>query len=300
MTWLNKLLFLLFIFSGAASASCPVWSVGQANIEIEKLKGQLNQWDEAYYLRGESNISDAVYDRLRIRLNEWQHCYQPATSLSGPLLSTNGKVLHPISHTGLKKIPDSVTLARWIEGKPDLWVQPKIDGVAVTLIYRQGRLSQLLSRGDGIKGEDWTAKATLIEAIPKTLSGPLANSILQGELFWKRSGHIQKKMGGINARGKVAGAMMRQAHSDFLNELDVFIWAWPDGPKEMKQKLATLASSGFTLAQLWSKPVSTLEQISALRHTWPVSPLPFVTDGIVIRQGNEPAGKGWLPGQSPG
>lgn len=298
MAWLNKLVLVLFIFSGVTSASCPVWSAGQAALEIEKLKGQLSEWDVAYYQRGESNTSDAVYDRLRERLNQWQRCYQPAASQLEPSLFTSGKALHPIAHTGLKKVADSAALARWIDGKSNLWVQPKVDGVAVTLIYRQGRFSQLLSRGDGVKGEDWTTKAALIKAIPKTLAGPLANSVLQGEIFWRRTGHLQEAMGGINARGKVAGTMMRQTDPDFLNELDVFIWAWPDGPKDMNQKLEVLADSGFTLAKLWSKPVSTMDEIAALRRTWPISPLPFVTDGIVIRQGNEPAGKSWLPGQT--
>lgn len=299
MKWSKKLILLLIIFSNAASASCPAWSVTQANLEIGKLKEQLQKWDDAYYRQGESHISDAVYDRLRSRLSEWQRCYQPAVSLLEPSLSTNGKAIHPVAHTGLKKVADATAVARWIEGKSDLWVQPKIDGVAITLIYQQGKLNQLLSRGNGIKGEDWTAKAAMIDAIPKTLSGPLANSVLQGELFWKRAGHLQKEMGGVNARGKVAGVMMRQDNPDFLNELGIFIWAWPDGPEEMKQKLATLADSGFPLSQLWSKPVSTIAQISAFRTTWPLTPMPFVTDGIVIRHGNEPAGKGWSPGQSP-
>lgn len=299
MTWLKKLTLLLFLFNGAVTASCPVWSVVQATVEIDKLKEQLKKWDEDYYQRGESSTSDAVYDQLRSRLNEWRRCYQPATSLLEPSLSTKGKAAHPIAHTGLKKASDSVAVARWIEGKSDLWVQPKIDGVAITLIYRQGRFSQLLSRGDGIKGEDWTTKAALIQAIPKTLSGPLENSVLQGELFWRRTGHEQKTMGGINARAKVAGAMMRQTHPEILSELDVFIWAWPDGTGGMAEKLETLAVSGFPLAQLWSKPVSSLGQIADLRSKWPVVPLPFVTDGIVIRQGDEPAGTFWKPGQAP-
>ncbi|MFX5634160.1 hypothetical protein ABTE18_20005, partial [Acinetobacter baumannii] len=87
-----------------------------------------------------------------------------------------------------------------------------------------------ISRGNGLKGEDWTQKVRLISAVPQTASGPLANSTLQGEIFLKREGHIQQQMGGINARAKVAGLMMRQDDSDTLNSLGVFVWAWPDGP----------------------------------------------------------------------
>ncbi len=57
--------------------------------------------------------------------------------------------------------------------------------------------------------------------MPQTVSGPLANSTLQGEIFLQREGHIQQQMGGINARAKVAGLMMRQDDSDTLNSLGV-------------------------------------------------------------------------------
>ncbi|MCT4700793.1 NAD-dependent DNA ligase LigB [Enterobacteriaceae bacterium H20N1] len=298
MKGLIKLGLILSVLTGIASASCPVWSPLQATQEMEKLKIQLSQWDEAYYRDGESRISDAVYDRLRSRLNTWQRCYQPTTSLLQPTLSTNGKTRHPVAHTGVKKLADSAAVARWLEGKFDLWVQPKVDGVAITLVYQQGKLAQLLSRGNGLKGEDWTAKAAMIDAIPKKLSGPLADSILQGELFLKRDKHVQKTMGGMNARGKVAGAMMRQTNPAFLNDFDVFIWAWPDGPANFQQKMEILERAGFPLAKAWSKPVSTLSEISSVRNLWFISSLPFVTDGIVIRQGAEPAGKFWQPGQA--
>lgn len=298
MSRLIKLILLLNILAGAASASCPVWSPLQAEQEMDKLKSQLNRWDDAYYREGQSQTSDAVYDNLRARLNEWQRCFHPSAPSLQPTLSTQGKTYHPVAHTGVKKLADSAAVSHWIEGKSDLWVQPKVDGVAVTLVYRQGKLVKLLSRGDGQKGEDWTAKAAMIDAIPKKLSGLPGESILQGELFLKRQQHIQKTMGGINARSKVAGFMMRQASSESLNSLGLFIWAWPDGPADLRQKLDVLAQAGLPFAKAWSKPVESLSEISSLRNEWFTSPLPFVTDGIVIRQGHEPAGKFWQPGQA--
>lgn len=298
MKWLLMLSLVLSVLTSIASASCPAWSPLQADEEVKSLKNQLKQWDDAYYREGRSPVSDEVYDQLRSRLNEWQRCYHPAAPLLQPTLSTHGKVLHPVAHTGIKKLADRAAVSRWIKGKSDLWVQPKVDGVAITLVYRQGKLAKLLSRGDGFKGEDWTAKAAMIESIPKMLSGSLGDSVLQGELFLKRERHVQKTMGGINARSKVAGAMMRQTNSGSLNDFGVFIWAWPDGPADLKQKLELLDKAGFPLANMWSKPVTSLSEISSLRNDWFTSPLPFVTDGIVIRQGVEPAGKFWQPGQA--
>jgi DNA ligase (NAD+) len=60
---------------------------------------------------------------------------------------------HPVAHTGVRKLADEDSVARWMQNKSDLWVQPKVDGVAVTLVYRQGRLVQAISRGDGLAGE---------------------------------------------------------------------------------------------------------------------------------------------------
>ncbi len=76
--------------------------------------------------------------------------------------------------------------------KTDLWVQPKVDGVAVTLVYRGGRFIRAISRGDGLAGEDWTTKVRQIPGVPLTTSGALANSVLQGEIFQRREGHIQR------------------------------------------------------------------------------------------------------------
>jgi DNA ligase (NAD+) len=296
--WIFALILILIVLPEIASASCPVWSPSRAGVEMQKLKVQLNHWDKEYFRDGQNSVSDEIYDQLRSRLNEWQRCFQPAVPPGQPQLSTNGKSPHPVPHTGVKKLADSVAVGRWIEGKSDLWVQPKIDGVAVTLVYRKGVLNQLLSRGDGLKGEDWTDKAQTIDAIPKKLSGPLANSVLQGELFLKRSQHVQKSMGGINARSKVAGAMMRQDNLALPKDFGIFIWAWPDGPAGMRQRLDALQNAGFSLARNWSKPVSGLRDIAVARETWFTSPLPFVTDGIVIHQASEPAGKFWQPGQA--
>ncbi|WP_183272942.1 NAD-dependent DNA ligase LigB [Buttiauxella sp. A111] len=298
MKWITKLIGFLGLLSAMASAACPAWSSVQAQQEMVKLNEKLGKWDRSYYQQGVSEVSDATYDGLRRQYNEWQRCFHPSEKPQQPQIATLGKALHPIAHTGVKKLPDSEAVAQWTKGKTDLWVQPKVDGVAVTLIYQQGHLFKLLSRGDGEKGQDWTEKAKMIPAIPKTLSGQLANSVLQGEVFWKRDSHVQKAMGGINARGKVAGAMMSQASPGLMSELGIFIWAWPDGPADMNLKLDMLAQAGFPLTKKWSMPVNSVDKIAMLRESWFTTPLPFVTDGIVVRVAKEPAGKYWLPGKA--
>ena len=210
----------------------------------------------------------------------------------------NGAVMHPVAHTGVRKMVDKNALSLWMRERSDLWVQPKVDGVAVTLVYRDGKLNKAISRGNGLKGEDWTQKVSLISAVPQTVSGPLANSTLQGEIFLQREGHIQQQMGGINARAKVAGLMMRQDDSDTLNSLGVFVWAWPDGPQLMSDRLKELATAGFTLTQTYTRAVKNADEVARVRNEWWKAELPFVTDGVVVRAAKEPESRYWLPGQA--
>ncbi|EMA8638830.1 NAD-dependent DNA ligase LigB [Cronobacter malonaticus] len=290
-------LLLTILASAGVYPACPDWTPQQAQQEVAALENQLARWDEAYWLRGENKVSDAVYDGMRQRLNAWQTCFaQPAVN-DAPVPLAAGRTRHPVAHTGVQKLKDAASLAQWMRGKTDLWVQPKVDGVAVSLVYRKGELQQVISRGDGMQGEDWTAQARHIPAIPLQVTGELANSVLQGELFLRREGHRQQRDGGINARAQVAGAMIRSTPSSVLNNLDLFIWAWPDGPKEMAMRLSALAEGGFPLARAWSKSVHSVSDVARWREKWFSEPLPFVTDGVVIRESREPPGKSWRPGE---
>ncbi len=294
--WMAILISIL-CWQSSAWAVCPAWSQARAQEEISRLQQQIKQWDDDYWKEGESEIEDGVYDQLSARLTQWQRCFgnEPRDAMMPPLAGT---VMHPVAHTGVRKLADKNALRLWMREHNDLWVQPKVDGVAVTLVYRDGKLNKAISRGNGLKGEDWTQKVSLISAVPQTVSGPLANSTLQGEIFLKRKGHIQQQMGGINARAKVAGLMMRQGNSDTLNSLAVFVWAWPDGPHLMTDRLKDLATAGFTLTQTYTRAVKNADEVAHVRNEWWKAKLPFVTDGVVVRAAKEPESRHWLPGQA--
>lgn len=294
--WMAILISIL-CWQSSVWAVCPAWSPARAQEEISRLQQQIKQWDDDYWKEGKSEVEDGVYDQLSARLTQWQRCFgsEPRDVMMPPL---NGAVMHPVAHTGVRKMVDKNALSLWMRERSDLWVQPKVDGVAVTLVYRDGKLNKAISRGNGLKGEDWTQKVRLISAVPQTVSGPLANSTLQGEIFLKRKGHIQQQMGGINARAKVAGLMMRQDDSDTLNSLGVFVWAWPDGPQLMSDRLKELATAGFTLTQTYTRAVKNADEVARVRNEWWKAELPFVTDGVVVRAAKEPESRHWLPGQA--
>ncbi|MGC6741368.1 NAD-dependent DNA ligase LigB [Escherichia coli] len=294
--WMAILISIL-CWQSSVWAVCPAWSPARAQEEISRLQQQIKQWDDDYWKEGKSEVEDGVYDQLSARLTQWQRCFGNETRdvMIPPL---NGAVMHPVAHTGVRKMADKNALSLWMRERSDLWVQPKVDGVAVTLVYRDGKLNKAISRGNGLKGEDWTQKVRLISAVPQTVSGLLANSTLQGEIFLKRKGHIQQQMGGINARAKVAGLMMRQGNSDTLNSLAVFVWAWPDGPHLMTDRLKDLATAGFTLTQTYTRAVKNADEVAHVRNEWWKAKLPFVTDGVVVRAAKEPESRHWLPGQA--
>lgn len=294
--WMAILIGIL-CWQSSVWAVCPAWSPARAQEEISRLQQQIKQWDDDYWKEGKSEVEDGVYDQLSARLTQWQRCFgsEPRDVMMPPL---NGAVMHPVAHTGVRKMVDKNALSLWMRERSDLWVQPKVDGVAVTLVYRDGKLNKAISRGNGLKGEDWTQKVSLISAVPQTVSGPLANSTLQGEIFLQREGHIQQQMGGINARAKVAGLMMRQDDSNTLNSLGVFVWAWPDGPQLMSDRLKELATAGFTLTQTYTRAVKNADEVARVRNEWWKAELPFVTDGVVVRAAKEPESRHWLPGQA--
>lgn len=172
--WMAILIGIL-CWQSSVWAVCPAWSPARAQEEISRLQQQIKQWDDDYWKEGKSEVEDGVYDQLSARLTQWQRCFgsEPRDVMMPPL---NGAVMHPVAHTGVRKMVDKNALSLWMRERSDLWVQPKVDGVAVTLVYRDGKLNKAISRGNGLKGEDWTQKVSLISAVPQTVSGPLANS----------------------------------------------------------------------------------------------------------------------------
>jgi len=290
-------LIILMLFSAMGYCDCPEWTRGRAIQEMSALKQQIKEWDNAYWQQGESQVSDETYDDLRTQLLQWEACFPHVIGHEKAITAKGGNIAHPVAHTGVRKAADKHSLAAWMLGREALWVQPKVDGVAVTLVYRNGELVQAISRGDGLKGQSWLEKVNAIPSIPKVTTGLLANSVLHGEIFLRQPDHIQQRSGGLNARAKVAGAMLRHGASPLLSELGIFIWGWPGGPKAMPERLQRLAEGGFPLAQQWSWPVADISEVENWRKRWFTRPLPFVTDGVVVRQSREPEAQNWQPGQ---
>jgi DNA ligase (NAD+) len=285
-------LLLTFACLTANATECPDWPPARALNETTALQKQIDLWDDNYHRQGRSLVTDELYDQSRARLTEWHQCFNSGP-LADPLRTAGGKIPHPLAHTGLEKLRDGRDVENWLRDRTDIWVQPKVDGVAVTLIYRKGLLTQAISRGDGMNGQDWTASARQIAAIPQHLPQPL-DMLLQGELYWRLSEHIQAKAGSLNARATVAGLMARKTLSiEQAAGIGLFVWDWPQGPASLPARVAALDELGFPSTTPYSQPVKAFADAERWREHWYRTPLPFTSDGIVLRQDQRPPAERW-------
>src|SRR5690554_3655442 len=274
-----------------AAGACPAMPIPGA---VATLAEQLAEWDDAYYRRGESIVSDAVYDQARARLETWQRCYPERVPEALAASHSGGNVTQPVFQTGLEKLSDAAAVERWLSRRSDVWIQPKVDGVAVTLVYEQGELVRAISRGDGIAGQEWTQQVHRLPAVPVQLP-EAQDAVLQGELYLLRQAHAQAETGDGGARARVIGLMAREALSDAeAAEVGLFVWEWPDGPATLAERLERLTELGFPDTDTFTHPVADLASVEQWRSHWFEGPLSFATDGVVLRQASRPSGDGWF------
>lgn len=286
------LLSLLYLSFNAQADGCPAWSAERARAEVTSLRATVLQWDDHYHRLGKSLVPDEVYDQSRQRLLHLQRCFALESELDS-LASAHGPIAHPVRHTGVDKLPDEQAVSRWMAGKTGVWLQPKVDGVAVTLVYRQGRLVQLLSRGDGTQGHDWSRHIAVLENVNRHLPSPL-DLILQGELYMRLGDHVQAQAGSVNARTTVAGLLARkQLGREQGAEIALFVWDWPQGPIDQGERMARLAALGFPDSQRYSVAINSAFEAAHWRMHWYRTALPFATDGVILRQAPATKLRGW-------
>lgn len=281
----------------AVGDACPDWTPAQAREEITVLQQLLREWDLAYHRDGVSPVDDGVYDQARTRETAWRACFpHQAPRIVEPLDGSRGTVSPAVVQTGLAKLADAPAVVAWMarRGPHDLWLQPKVDGVAVTLLYVNGELRQAVSRGDGERGSDWTAKLGPVAAVPKRLPGAPPFVRLQGELLWRLDPPAAASAGATGARAKVAGALARTSlDADSAARIGLFVWDWPDGPADMAVRLAGLRRFGFAQSADFTVAVEDIDEVVEWREHWYGSALPFATDGVVLRQGHRPDWRVW-------
>ncbi|WPL38075.1 NAD-dependent DNA ligase LigA [Malacoplasma iowae] len=204
--------------------------------EIEILKQNLKQWEYEYYGLENPTVSDYEYDQalkklisLEIAYPEFKTDDSPSNRVGGYISEKFSKVKHKYPMLSLSNAFDKNDLIKFdADIKKELnvkeveyVVEPKIDGLSISLIYKNGKLLQAITRGDGVIGEDVTANVKTIKTIPLTIDYQDEIEI-RGEIFLTKADFL-KINNDKNLIKKFANA--RNAASGSLRNLDTSITA---------------------------------------------------------------------------
>ena len=169
--------------------------VPNQSIRIKELRALVEKYRDAYYQQDQSLISDAEYDLLEQELKELE-ALEPlgaGRALTTKVGSGSGSVFDPVIHgqkmMSLDNVFDTEGFLAWAErvGPGPYLCEPKIDGLAVSLTYKNGVLIRAATRGDGEVGEDITQNAMTIQGVPHRLSGDNHPELVEvrGEVFFE-------------------------------------------------------------------------------------------------------------------
>ena len=206
-----------------------------------QLRDQIAQHDYRYYVLDDPSIADADYDRLMQELRALESAHpeliapdSPTQRVSGTPSAAFGEVVHQVPMLSLDNAfseEDVRAFDRRIHerlgrsGELDYVAEPKLDGLAVSVIYRQGLLERAATRGDGVRGEDVTPNVRTIRAVPQRLLGaapPLFEA--RGEVFMTVAG-FERMNERARERGEKVFVNPRNAAAGSLRQLDPRITA---------------------------------------------------------------------------
>ena len=224
--------------------------------EIAALREELNYHRHRYFVLDDPEIADAEYDALYDRLSDLEAAHpglvtpDSPTQRVGAAPSTQfAEVRHETAMLSLDKCTSTSELAAWeqrcrrlLETDDELtyFCEPKIDGVAVSLLYNDGLLVRAATRGDGETGEDITANVRTIGAIPLRLTGAAPTTLeVRGEVYMPISGFLdfnrQAQEAGertiVNPRNGAAGSLRQLDPAvTATRPLSMFCYSVGDGP----------------------------------------------------------------------
>ncbi|MBF2169508.1 NAD-dependent DNA ligase LigA [Staphylococcus epidermidis] len=276
---------------------------------VEKLHDLLNQYSYEYYVQDNPSVPDSEYDKLLHELIEIEEKYPEFKSTDSPTVRVGGeaqssfeKVNHDTPMLSLGNAFNEEDLRKFDQrirdsiGQVEYMCELKIDGLAVSLKYENGRFVQGLTRGDGTTGEDITENLRTIHAIPLKIKEPL-NLEVRGEAYMPRRSFIhlnnEKEQNGeqpfANPRNAAAGSL-RQLDSKLAakRKLSVFLYSVNDltefNATTQSEALEELDQLGFKTNQERER-VSDIEGVLNYIEKWTSKreSLSYDIDGIVIK-----------------
>ncbi len=286
----------------------------EAKLRIEKLHKEIERHRYAYHVLDKTTISEAALDSLKHELYKLEQKFpdlitadSPTQRVGGKPLAKFKKVTHISSMLSMEDVFAPDEFQAWYERicklleKKEFYVfcMVKLDGLAISLTYKNGVLESAATRGDGRIGEDVTENIKTIEAIPLRLrtqhSTPDPITIVRGEIFFPVSAFeaFNKR---LKQEGKELAANPRNAAAGSVRQLDPMITAsrglsfsaWDlitdHGQKTHEEEWSLMKELGFRVNRE-SKKLSTLLQVQEFLTSLQKkrTKLDYWIDGMVVR-----------------
>lgn len=284
--------------------------------EADKLRREIRHNEYLYYVLDAPEITDAEYDRMMVRLRELEARYPDSIPADSPTQRVGGRAssqftevrhLEPLLSLGnvfsaeeLRAFDERVRSGLPAGSKVEYVMEPKIDGLACSLIYENGKLVRAATRGDGVVGENVTANVRTIRSIPLTLKVPEGEAVpelldVRGEVYMPRQAFMRLNEQRAE-RGESEFANPRNAAAGSLRQLDPQVTAsrslsffayylvGEGAQPKHSQSLALLARYGFKVSENY-KVVENIDE--AIKYIGDFNELrqglSYDTDGAVIK-----------------
>lgn len=284
--------------------------------EAEKLRREIRHNEYLYYVLDAPEITDAEYDRMMVRLRELEARYPDRIPADSPTQRVGGRAssqftevrhLEPLLSLGnvfsaeeLRAFDERVQGGLPAGSKVEYVMEPKIDGLACSLIYENGNLVRAATRGDGVVGENVTANVRTIRSIPLTLKVPEGEAVpelldVRGEVYMPRQAFMRLNEQRAE-RGESEFANPRNAAAGSLRQLDPQVTAsrslsffayylvGEGAQPKHSESLALLARYGFKVSENY-KVVENIDE--AIKYIGDFNELrqglSYDTDGAVIK-----------------
>lgn len=284
--------------------------------EAEKLRREIRHNEYLYYVLDAPEITDAEYDRMMVRLRELEARYPDSVPADSPTQRVGGRAssqftevrhLEPLLSLGnvfsaeeLRAFDERVRSGLPAGSKVEYVMEPKIDGLACSLIYENGKLVRAATRGDGVVGENVTANVRTIRSIPLTLKVPDGEAVpelldVRGEVYMPRQAFMRLNEQRAE-RGESEFANPRNAAAGSLRQLDPQVTAsrslsffayylvGEGAQPKHSESLALLAHYGFKVSENY-KVVENIDE--AIKYIGDFNELrqglSYDTDGAVIK-----------------
>ncbi len=297
----------------------PARGAKPSRAEIDKLRREIEENNHRYYVLDQPTVPDAEYDRLLRRLEELEAKWpefrtpdSPTQRIGAPPAEGFTVVTRPVPMLSIENAMTGDEFHAWRErlvravgkaGETDYVAEPKMDGVAVEIVYEDGILVQGSTRGDGINGEDVTANVRTIRAIPLRLLTPASGAkppqrlSVRGEIYmpiadFERINQKQLESGDkiyANPRNTAAGSL-KQIDPAVTAKRPLKFFAYGLGRSEglgvqsQWQLLEALKTWGLPVNPN-SRRCETADDVIAYHDELEQkrSKLPYEIDGVVIK-----------------